>query len=175
MPDPSLSAALREAYASVPAAQVIHHTLEIWASAFAAPIRVVRGIESLDARLEAGAPRNASEVVTFVAYAFDVVPPDMSSEALPQVAIEIDNVSREILVQIDAAVMAGAKIEVIYREFLSDAALDGPETDPPMALELIMATATKTRIRATAGFPLLMDAKFPRLDYDLESYPGLAR
>jgi hypothetical protein len=50
MPDPSLSAAIREAYASAPADVVVLHTLEIWHPAFvedgvARPIRVVRNFE----------------------------------------------------------------------------------------------------------------------------------
>jgi hypothetical protein len=50
MPDPALSAAIREAYASAPADVVVLHTLEIWHPAFvedgvARPIRVVRNFE----------------------------------------------------------------------------------------------------------------------------------
>ena len=50
MPDPALSAAIREAYASAPADVVILHTLEVWHPAFvedgvAKPIRVVRNFE----------------------------------------------------------------------------------------------------------------------------------
>lgn len=174
MPDPTLSAALREAYASAPADQVIWHTLEIWHSAFSAPIRVVRDVTALDARIEAGATRDAGTIVTFAAYAFDVMPPELTAEALPQVTIEIDNVSLEILAQLDAAIIAGGEIEVIYRQYLSDTALDGPETDPPLRMELIQVSATLQRIRATAGFPVLQDAKFPALEYDLETFPGLA-
>lgn len=40
-PDPALSAALREAYASASVDEVIHHTLELWHPAFTAPIRVI--------------------------------------------------------------------------------------------------------------------------------------
>ena len=174
MPDSTLSEALREAYASAPADQVIWHTLEFWAAVFSAPIRVVRDVTALDARLEADAPRDAGEVVTFAAYAFDVVRPEVGAEALPQVTIEIDNVSLEILAQLDAAVMAGQRIEVIYREFLSGAELDGPENDPPLVMDLMSCSVTTRRIRATAGFPTLQDFKFPSLEYDLESYPGLA-
>ena len=96
MPDPALSAALQEAYASVPDGQVIFHTLELWHPAFASPIRVVRDHAPIDARIEAGAARNAGLVVTFAAYAFDVTPPDQTTTGLPQCRIEIDNVSREI-------------------------------------------------------------------------------
>lgn len=50
MPDPALSAAIREAYASAPADVIVLHTLEVWHPAFvedgvAKPIRVVRNFE----------------------------------------------------------------------------------------------------------------------------------
>ena len=59
MPDPSLSAAIREAYASAPADVVVLHTLEIWHPAFvedgvARPIRVVRNFEDTATWLSLG-------------------------------------------------------------------------------------------------------------------------
>lgn len=174
MPDPTLSEAIREAYAAAPVGQIIHHTLELWHPAFSLPIRVVRDRNPLDARIEAGAARNAGEIVTFVAYAFDVVPPDQTTTGLPQCVIEIDNVSREILAQIDLAVVAGTPIVAIYRSYLSDLLDDGPENDPPLELTLISISATPLRIRATAGFPDLVNMQFPRLTYELETFPGLA-
>ena len=62
MPDPAMSAALAEAYASAPVDQVIHHTLELWHPAFSAPIRVVRDFSAIDARIEAGAARNWADL-----------------------------------------------------------------------------------------------------------------
>ena len=174
MPDPTLSAALREAYASAPVTSVIYHTLEIWHPAFSLPIRVVRDNADLSARIEASAPRDAGALVVFVAYAFDVVPPDQTSEALPQCVIEIDNVSREILAQIDAAVVQPQPITVTYRQYLSDQATVGPENDPPLTMQLTQITATPTRIRAVASFPNLLDRPFPAIDYELETFPGLA-
>lgn len=173
MPDPALSAAIQEAYASAPVDQVIYHTLELWHPAFSAPIRVVRDFNAIDARIEAGAARGAGAVVTFVAFAFDIVPPDQTTSGVPQCVIEIDNVSREILAQIDLAVVSAEQIKAIYRAYLSDALLDGPENDPPMELTLISVSATPFRIRATAGFPDLVNLKFPKLDYELETFPGL--
>jgi hypothetical protein len=173
MPDPALSAAIQEAYASAPINQVIYHTLELWHPSFSAPIRVVRDFSTIDARIEAGATRNAGEIATFVGYAFDVVPPDQTTSGLPQCTIEIDNVDREIGAQIDAATLTGDQITAIYRAYLSDALDDGPENDPPVELTLITVSATPFRIRATAGFPDLLNLKFPKLDYDLETFPGL--
>jgi len=174
MPDPALSAAIREAYASAPDDEVILHTLEIWHPAFTEPIRVVRDDAAVDARLEDTAARNAGEVVTFVAYAFDVTPPEQTSSGLPQCVIEIDNVSREILAQIDLAVASGTPVSVIYRAFLSSDLDGGPENDPPLEMTISAISATALRIRATAGFPDLLNLRFPSMDYDLETFPGLA-
>lgn len=172
MPDSTLSAAIKEAYASAPSASVIHHTLEIWHPNFTVPIRVVRDSADLTATLEASAPRNASQAVTFVGYAFDIVPPEVSATAVPQCTIEIDNVSRDILAQIDLAVGSTDQITVIYRAFLSDD-LSGPENDPPLTLTILSISANVFRIKATAGFGDLGNKRFPGLDYTAEVFPGL--
>lgn len=173
MPDPALSAAIQEAYASAPAEEVIYHTLELWHTAFSAPIRVVRDIADLDARLEPEAARNPGEVVTFVGYSFDLVPPDQSTTAVPQCTIEIDNVDRLILGELDKAAVSGEATIAIYRAFLASALDDGPENQPPMVLTLFQVSATPFRITATAGFPDLVNRRFPRLDYSPERFPGL--
>lgn len=173
MPDPALSAAIREAYASAPVDEVIFHTLELHHPVFTVPIRVVRDRVSLDARLEATAPLQAGQIVTFAAYAFDIVPPDQTTSGAPQAVIEIDNVSREILVQVRAAIRESAPVQAIYRAYLASGLDDGPENDPPATLELKQISATPQRIRATAGYPDLLNAAFPRLVYDLEQFPGL--
>lgn len=173
MPDPALSAALAEAYASAPVDQVILHTVELHHPVFAVPIRVVRDRDALDARLEAGAPRDPGAVVTFVPYGFDLTPPEQTTTGAPHCVLEIDNVGRDILVQIRAAIQAGQPVEVIYRAYLDHAALEGPENDPPLRMELQQVSATPQRIRATAGFPDLLNKSFPRLTYDVARFPGL--
>lgn len=173
MPDPALSAAIREAYASAPVADIIYHTLELWHPAFTAPIRVVRDRAALDARLEPGAARDGGDIVTFVAFAFDIVPPDQTTTGLPQCIIEIDNVSREIVAQIDLAVTQPEPIVAIYRAFLSGSVSLGPETDQPLELTLISVTANVFRVRAVCGFPDLLNRKFPGRVYDLDTFPGL--
>lgn len=173
MPDPALSAAIAEAYASAPADEVILHTVELHHPAFEIPIRVVRERVSISARLEASAPRDAGEVVEFAAYAFDLTPPDQTSTGTPQCVLEIDNVSREILVQVRAAVVEGSPVEMIYRAYLSGALLDGPENDPPLTMQLKSVSATPLRIRAVCGFPDLLNESFPRLVYDMDTFKGL--
>lgn len=173
MPDPTLSDAIKEAYASAPVDEVIHHTLELWHTSFSEPIRLVRDYVNIDAKIEATAARDAAAVVSFIAYAFEVVPPDQSAAGLPQCTIEIDNVSREILAQVDTAIMQTTPITVIYRAYLSSALLAGPENDPPLEMTITQISATPLRIRATAGFINLLDQRFPGLDYDLDTFPGL--
>lgn len=173
MPDPALSAAIAEAYASAPVGQVVWETIEIWHPAFSAPIRVVRDGIALDARIEAGADRNAGEMVTFVAYAFDLVPPDLSSTSVPQATLEIDNISREIGQQLDLAITDGRPVEVIWRTYLSGYETVGPEHLPPVRMQLSTTSLGVARVRATVGFRDLLNAAFPTQIYDAETFPGL--
>lgn len=167
-----LTDAIREAYASAPSDSVIHHTLEIWHPAFSEPIRVVRDRQTLTARLEASAPRQAGQLVTFVGFAFDIVPPEVTHTAVPQCVIELDNVSREIVAHIEQAITSPESITVTYRAYLSDD-LTAPENDPPLTLTVLSISANVFRVRATCGFPNLANKRFPGLDYTAEVFPGL--
>lgn len=172
MPDPNISAALAEAYASAPVDEVVYHTLELRHAAFSQPIRVVRDNVDLTARMEATAPLNAGEMVTFVGFAFDLVRPEVSDTGVPQCTIEMDNVSREILANLELAMTGIDPIEVTYREYLASD-LEGPQNDPPMTLTVISITADVFRVRAVAGFPDMSNRRFPREDYTAERFTGL--
>lgn len=175
MPDPTLSAALTEAYASAPVDDIDYHTLELWHPRFTQPIRVVCDFDDLDARIEAGAARDAGLVVTFVRFAFDITPPEQTASGVPQCVIEIDNVDQSILAQLDLAVGQPEKVTVIYRIYLASSALSGPQNLPPMELTVQSVSTTVWRIRAVAGFPDLLNRKFPATVYDLATFPGLVQ
>lgn len=174
MPDATLSDAITEAYASAPADEVIYHTLEIRHSSFATPIRVVRDLVDLDATLEATAPEDASTEVTFLAYSFDLVPPNVDSGGSPQLIIEIDNVSREILANIELAMASPNLLTVIYRAFVSSD-LSAPANDPPLTLTIFQISANPMRIRAVAGFQDIVNKRFPADSYTAERFPGLTQ
>jgi hypothetical protein len=174
MPDEALSAALREAFASAPADAVTFWTLELHHPAFSLPIRVVRDFAPLEARLEADAPRDPGALVTFAAYAFDLVPPEQTTDGSPRCLIEIDNVDTAILAALRAAAQETAPVEAILRIYLPGRAAEGPENIPPLRMELKRIAATPLRISAEAGFPDLLDEVFPRLLYDTDIFPGLA-
>lgn len=172
MPDASLSAALKEAYAVAPKNVIVYHTLEIHHSTFSTPIRVVRDFADLTATLEASAPVDPGVSVTFVGFAFDLVKPEVSAQGLPQLTIELDNVDRQILAAIEQAMTTTDKITVIYREYISSD-LSGPQNDPPMELTISAITVDVLRIRATAGFGDWINRKFPSAEYTPETFPGL--
>lgn len=172
MSDSTLSQAIKEAYASAPANVVIYHTLELRHPAFTAPIRVVRDYEDLTATLESSAPVNPGELVTFVRFAFDFSKPEMSATGVPQMSIEIDNVDRSIVANIEAALATTDLVEATYREYISTD-LAAPQNDPPIHMTLMSITADVFRVKAVAGFPELMNRRFPSTEYDAETFPGL--
>ena len=174
MPDATLDEAIREAMASAPVGVVIYDTLELRHPAFTVPIRVVLDEVDLDARLEAGAPSDAGLIVTFRAYAFDLVPPEVFS-GVPQMTLEIDNVDREIGVQLEAANREGSPITLIYRLYRSGQLATGPSNLPPMKMELKTVSVMPMRVRATAGFRDLLNRVFPGIEYSLERFPGLSQ
>lgn len=172
MPDSTLSQAIREAYAAAPSNLVIYHTLELNHPAFTAPIRVVRDWADLTATLEASAPVDAGSEVTFVGFAFDFTRPEISTTGVPRMAIEIDNVDRAIVANLEAALTTTDMVTAIYREYLSSD-LTGPQNDPPIHMTIISVTADVFRVKAVAGFPDLINRRFPSIAYDSETFPGL--
>ena len=172
MPDSTLSQAIREAYAAAPAGVVIHHTLELLHPAFSTPIRVVRDFVDLTARLETTAPADPGALVTFTAFAFDFSKPEVSSTGVPQMTIEIDNADRSIVANIEAAMTGTALVSVIYREFISTD-LSAPQNNPPAKADILSITVTAAKVQAVAGYANLSNYRFPRTEYDAQTFPGL--
>jgi len=173
MTDTVLSQALREAYAAAPANVVIYHTLELRHPAFSSPIRVVRDYVDLTATLESNAPVDAGALVTFVRFVFDFTKPEVSSLGVPQITITMDNVDRAIVANIEAALITTDLVQVTYREYLSTD-LTQPQNNPPLNMTIMSVTADVFKVTAVAGFPDLMNRRFPSIGYSAEVFPGLA-
>lgn len=173
MPDSVLSQAIREAYASAPAGVIIYHTIELRHPAFDFPIRVVRDHVDLSATLELNAPANAGQLVEFIAFAFDFSKPEVNAIGIPQITIDIDNVDRSIVANIEAAMATTDLVQVTYREFVSTD-LSAPQNNPPLTMTIMSVTATALRVTAVASFPNLMNIRFPKTEYDTTVFPGLA-
>lgn len=173
MPDLSLSAALKEAYASAPVGVISYFTMELRHSLLAEPIRVVRDNADLVAYLEADAPLNPGEEVTFQGFAFDLVRPEVSPGGLPQMSLEIDNVDRSIVASIEAVLGSTELLKATFREYLNTD-LSAPQNDPPIHMDVMSVTADAFRVKAVLGFPNLMNRRFPTTAYDSTVFPSLA-
>jgi hypothetical protein len=172
MPDPGLSAAIAEAYASAPDGVVILDTLEVWHPAFTTPLRIVADGRVLDARIEADATRDAGAVTSFIPLAFRLRPPESTPDAPGVLEAEIDTAGREIVAEIDAAVVTLDPIEIVWRRYIADAALDGPDY-VVRGLTLRSVSAGVMRMTAQAAWADLVNERFPRLSYGRDRFPTL--
>lgn len=174
MTDTSLSAAIKEAYATAPQGEVILHTLEFRHANFTSPIRVVRDFNDLTATLEASAPLNPGAAVTFVGFNFEFQLPEVQHSAVPEIIISIDNVSPEIEQNLALAVASPFPIYVTYRPFLSTD-LTSPQMNPPLTLTVTHIEATDFRVTARATYGDMSNRQFPNKDYTVAGFPGLGR
>jgi hypothetical protein len=141
-------------------------------TAFSSPIRVVRDYSDLTATLESTAPEDPSTEVTFTAFAFDFKKPEIGTDGVPQLTIEIDNVSREIVANIELAVATEDVVEATYREYISSD-LTNPQNDPPMHMKILSINADIFKVSAVAGFGDFSNKLWPREKYDADRFPGL--
>ncbi len=166
MPDSTLSQALKEAYAAAPADVVIYHTLELDHANFPSPIYVVNDYADLNATLEDATP------VTFIRFAFRFNRPEVTPNGLPAMSVEIDNVSREILANVQLAMTSTSLITMTYRQYLSTD-LSGPQNDPPLTMVLSNIKADVFKVTATATFGDYANKRFPNREYTADDFPDL--
>lgn len=178
MPNDALKAALKEAYASAPADDVIIDTLELRHPTFLDDngdpmgIYVVRDHVNITARLEDSAPLNAGQLVEFESVGFDVDQPTVDTAAVPEITVIIDNVSRELMPYLDKAATGRDKIEVTYRPYL-DSDLESPQMDPPITLTLSEVKAGVSRVTARARLLDVGNKAFPGETYMASVFRGL--
>ena len=171
---PAWSAAWAEAQASADPAHRVVDTLEFRHADLTTPVRVVHDTEDLTATLEDDAPENGGEAVTFTACAFSVTLPGM--EALgkaPQLEIVVDNIGRDLMDVIRAAVRSRLPIYVRWRSYLKSDTT-GPAIEQPidMVVSDCPADVQQVRCRAALGDP--GNRKFPRVEYLPSSHPALS-
>lgn len=178
----TLTAAIKEAYASAPQDIVVLHTLEILHPSFrndagqAVSVRVVLDHVDHNLKLEAGAPLNGGQTVLFTPFYFSIsLPPEEKESGVPEAIIAIDNATREIVAQLERAVTTKDVITVIYRAYISNDTAAGPQNDPPLLLDLKDVQANVTRVTARAVHHDPRNRRFPALDYTAAQFPGLAR
>jgi hypothetical protein len=189
MTEPLLSAAMKEAYASVPEDEMVLHTLELWHPGFLdeadvpTPIRVVLDDKDWSLTLEDTAPRDGGDAVSFKGLAFSLVPPGTSESGPTSARLALDSVTGELRKHLEAARDDPQAIEVIYRAWLltaqfDDDVLTGWEPDPEPGeifegLVLRNVRLTATRAEGDCTFDAAQYRGFPRAVYDRTQYPAL--
>ena len=126
----------------------------------------------LVARLEADAPRDAGRMVPFIALAFELELPPVDTAPVPEIAVTLDNVGREIVRHLDAAATSLERIEVTYRPYLSTD-IEGPQMDPPITLTLTEVEVDVFRATGRARMLDIGNRAFPADLYTATRFPGL--
>ena len=180
MPNQQLTDALKEAYSLAPTDEVLLHTLELHHENFLddagkrTALRVVRNFEDIQATLEATAPLNSGEEVTFKAYPFDFRLPPVHDRSLPRAQITIDNVDRLLVEHIEIAIAANKPVSVIYRPYVSSD-LSQPQFDPVLKMSLNNVSCSNESIRGDLHFKELSNKSFPAERYTYDRFPTLIR
>lgn len=176
------SQAVAEAYASAPADVTIIDTLELRHPALVDaeenpdPIRVVRDLRAWDFKLEAGAPLNGGETVTFRKALFDMDLPE-STEAAPSARLSMDAVDRDAIAALERIMVIRAPIEVTYRAYVAPAEGD-PAPEPGWVIDGLKLRTAEADLRRMSGqltFDLLGNRAFPSRIYTRREFPGLFR
>lgn len=166
MPNPSLTEAIKEAYASAPTVRVTYDTLEIRQGQVQAPIFLVRAKAEIIATDENGVQQ------TFRPSGFQFSLPSENEEGFRSLNIAIDNINREVTDFVEIAKSQPVPVEVIYRPYLSDD-LSTPHMDPPLVLYLKELQINPLQVTGRATFLDVVNQKFPSELYNRARFPFL--
>lgn len=176
--DDQLDDALREAFASAPVDEVVLSTLELRHPDFRddddnpTHLRIVANSPTMMAKLEANAPVDAGMTVEFRYCPFEFVRPEQSDQALPECELRIDNVTREMVPQLDRVIETMTPIQMVYRDYLASRIALGPSSKI-RGLQARRVSVGTFRVTGRAGFFDLVNGRFPLNDYRTETHRGL--
>lgn len=171
---PTQNEALLEAYSSCSPVARIYYTLEVNHPSFAAPAYLVANVgDDMSLGIEIGTDVNSGKMVMHLACPFTAAYPEQREGQPPSTAIKIDNVNRELVPQIRAALAYRAYITVFYREYLGTD-LTQPAYGP---LEFILSNVIMVgaSLTGTAMVRNLTNKRFPRItkNYTTIQFPSL--
>jgi len=164
--NPSLTDAIKEAFASAPVTQVIHNTLEINQTGVQDPIFLVQGMSSLTAQNE------KNETLIFEPCGFQFQLPPSSDEGFQYLTVSIDNIDRRVTVFIETALQEVVPVKMTYRPYLSTD-LTRPQMNPPLAMFLREIQISATQVTGRATFMDLVNRQFPSVLYTRRQFPTL--
>lgn len=155
------SEAMLEANASCPPDEVQYCTLELEHPSFDQPVYVVANVaDDIELGIEVGSDPNQGQMVNHIACPFKAEYPEQREGQPPQCRVSIDNVSRELLPKIRAAMGVRAYVRVTYREYLGS-----DLTEPaygPVQFVLSKVTVRAATLTGTIMVGNLQNKRFPR-------------
>lgn len=153
--------AMLEAYASCPPEQKIYCTVVVNHPSFASPAYLVANVaDDMDFGIEVGTDTHSGETVTHTAIPFQVDYPEQREGQAPQSKVTIDNVNRELVPQIRAAMGVRAYITITYREYVGSD-LANPAYGP-MEFVLANVTMVASTLTGTIMVKNLQNKRFPK-------------
>lgn len=171
---PEITDAWAEAEAAAGSETTTLYTLEFHHSAFDAPVRVVNDVQDHDLLLEAVAPVDGGDVVTFIGCPFEFPWPEQIEGRAPELRIRVDNVGREISQYLDEAVTQLEAIQVIFRFYLYTYATGVTALgQDPATMTLRSVTVTEDYVEGMASIGDIANRRVFNYVYNLEDYPGL--
>jgi hypothetical protein len=169
--------AWEEAEATAPPGVIVYHTIELQHPAFLQddvqiPIRCVTGVaDDMSFGIELGAVFDAGAMATFTAIPFFAERPEFAEGKAPSCDVTVDNIGRELVPYLEAAIQVKADLAVIYREYRSDD-LTAP-CYGPIRFVMRKVRVVGTTVVGTAQLDDLANRKFPYKTYTVNEFPGL--
>lgn len=135
------------------------------------PLRFVCDIEPRTLTLEDGAVFNGGEAVVFKPIAIEASRPEFGDQKIPEMRIAVDNVARDLMPYLEAAVVVRADLIVIVREY-RESNTSAPSTSP---VEFVMrkVTASGSRVEGVIRFDDLTNKVVPSRVYTRKEFPAL--
>jgi hypothetical protein len=163
----SLTEAMKEAYAAIPAGVSVIETIELNHVTFAQPVRIATGVQQ-DISLP---PALGQPAVTFTALQISVTLPGAAADGPTAMTLKIDNVSSFLLPYLRDAIQSTTPIAVIYRAYASDDLTQPGDIVTGMELKDVALSATTAE--ATVTLKEIELQAFPLKTYDENYYPAL--
>lgn len=169
-----MTVALDELFASNPIDRTYYITLELSHSDFSPQVhRLVQGFDSLSATLEANAPYDASQLVTFQPAAFKISLPEKSVKGRQDMSVTLHGAAIEVVEQLELQAAGNREaVKVTFREFESGD-LSSPASTP-ITMTVLNPRVKDGVVSFSATFADVINKSFPSIFYKLETHPGLA-
>lgn len=170
----NLTPAQKEAYARVSNTLRVVNALEFRHPTFAAPLRIVQGMDEITCVLEADAPVDAGQSVTFSAFAFQSDEPGITTDPDNALNIRLDGISGIFQEAFATASESNVPISVTIRPLMYDVFAKGNGAiQASYHVEVQEIRSNMTSVAVKCGFSNPANKAFPNVVYSEQTNPSL--